>query len=379
MKKFILNVILLLVTVLLSLTLAEFALRALEKKPHYVWPPNLKEEFNIAEGVLPGVEGTSKFSINSQGIRGDEFDPAQDYHILAVGGSTTECIFLDDEEAWPKLTQKKLNAEGYNTWVGNVGKSGARSTNHLKDARALLEFHPQIDALVFLLGINDLYDLLSYSLEGEKPELAQEKTGPFYTRTALWKKAKQIQENLKTKEVEEQLVQDNAGLVYKEWRKNRAEAQPKEDYLPLELDEALLKYKTNLYQLIELGEEKGVRTIFMTQPTLWRENLTPEEDALLWAGWGGAHQADSSQYYSVRALKEGMDKFNQTLWDVCSEKKLECIDLDRQLPKDTTIFYDDCHFNENGSEEVAEILTAYLQSRKPFKRKAPKPLKDAVL
>ena len=42
--------------------------------------------------------------------------------------------------------------------------------------------------------------------------------------------------------------------------------------------------------------------------------------------------------------------------------KVDCLDLAAVLPKDTTIFYDDCHFNEHGAEVMAKELTRHLLS-----------------
>jgi hypothetical protein len=37
-----------------------------------------------------------------------------------------------------------------------------------------------------------------------------------------------------------------------------------------------------------------------------------------------------------------------------------------RIPKDTTAFFDDCHFNEAGARMVAENLTEYLLATAPF-------------
>jgi len=37
------------------------------------------------------------------------------------------------------------------------------------------------------------------------------------------------------------------------------------------------------------------------------------------------------------------------------------------MEKDTTVFYDDAHFNESGARKVAEALSKYLLKRDPFR------------
>jgi hypothetical protein len=66
-----------------------------------------------------------------------------------------------------------------------------------------------------------------------------------------------------------------------------------------------------------------------------------------------------------------MDTFNQELLDVCIQNSLECYDLASVVPKDTTVFYDDAHFNERGGRIIAQRLTDYLLSTPPFSEPAP--------
>ncbi len=53
-----------------------------------------------------------------------------------------------------------------------------------------------------------------------------------------------------------------------------------------------------------------------------------------------------------------MYQFNQRLIDICRSKKVTCINL--ELPHSSDAFYDDCHFNENGADLVANQLFQYL-------------------
>jgi len=45
------------------------------------------------------------------------------------------------------------------------------------------------------------------------------------------------------------------------------------------------------------------------------------------------------------------------------EEGVNCVDLVSGLPKDTAVFYDDCHFNTSGCEKTARILTDFLIDR----------------
>ena len=98
---------------------------------------------------------------------------------------------------------------------------------------------------------------------------------------------------------------------------------------------------------------------------MWRENLSPEENALLWFGWV-RRESQPSGYLSAADLAIAMDTFNRELLSVCAHDRMECFDLASMVPKDTTAFYDDAHFNEGGARIVADLLADYLSSKPPF-------------
>ena len=91
-----------------------------------------------AEPGLPGVPPRRRrFTTNNVGFRGGFLarpKPAAEYRVFMVGGSTTECLYLDDTEAVTFILQEELNRRmgGKRQWrVYNAGKSGNRSYDHL--------------------------------------------------------------------------------------------------------------------------------------------------------------------------------------------------------------------------------------------------------
>lgn len=119
--------------------------------------------FRPENGILPGVSGESRFIVISQGFRGDELTVEHTVRILALGGSATECLYLDQAEAWPRRLQDFLTsyAGHENIWVGNVGMSGKTTRHHLIAMRYLPLNELRIDMVVLLAGVNDLQSRLS--------------------------------------------------------------------------------------------------------------------------------------------------------------------------------------------------------------------------
>src|SRR5215510_14374570 len=366
------------ITLLLCEAALQYALPSIHSKGYYFMPPNYRTVFRPHPGIMPGVSGDSKFDTNSNGIRGDEFTTQDTYRILAIGGSTTQCAYLDQPETWTRLLQEALNKDTQNqrVWVGNGGFSGTTTRHHL-----IAMQHPplrkmKINAVILLIGINDLSVRLSHDKDYdpnflEKPEVKKEllyrtfsgtyhlyPEDPFYKRTALWQMLRQVKQTMSMEHIE-----DQGGRIYITWREHRRGASEMRDALP-DLSSALAEYARNVNMMIDLAQEKSVRLILMTQPTMWRAGLPQDLDALLWLGGIGDFQKESGKpYYSVRALEKAMKAYNDTLLRVCRERGLECLDLASIVEKDTTVFYDDVHFNESGARKVAEAISKFMSVR----------------
>jgi len=368
-------------SVTLALFLCETGLRFLSFHPkyYYVWPPYFHSTLKPLSDITPGIKGESRFIVNSKGVRGDELPSDSRYKILALGGSSTECTFLDQAEAWPFLLQKRLTqAAGGRVWVGNAGKSGNTTRQHILQMKYLLPQFPDIEAVIILPGINDLTTMLSrdkrHNLNKDEPEeellmlafslipLSRKSDLPFYKNTALWQACKKIRYLIFSAGE----GQDIYARQYITWRRHRENAKTIINVLP-DMSQALEEYSRNINAMIDIGRQKGARLIFLTQPVLWKPGLSKDLQGLLWLGGVGNFQKEEGkEYYSVDALAEGIEVYNRVLLRICKDRRVECIDLASMLPKDATVFYDDCHFNEDGSQKVSEILSQYLLQRKPF-------------
>lgn len=367
--------ILLIGSVAVSLLIAELVLQRFSVARYYVLPPGLKQVFHPVPETMPGVSGPSAYSVNAVGTRGSDWSDDHRFRILAIGGSTTECLYLDDSEAWPWLLEKRINESpgAEKAWVGNVGRSGHNTRNHILQVEKMLEQYSEIDLLILLVGINDLalrllqdsdYVPLSQETEKYRQKLfyrsfalipPMEPALPFFQRLALWQQMRRIKKVIIKPGIEDNL-QDETGEIYAKWRSFRKSALVLRDELP-DLSSALLEYAQNINTIIETAREHGVEVMLLTQPALYKENLEEELANLLWFGGVGSFQFTAgSEYYSIGAMARAMQAYNQVLLDACEQSGVSCLDLARQLPKDTTVFYDDVHLNESGAEKVAAMV-----------------------
>jgi lysophospholipase L1-like esterase len=365
--------LLLVISSALGIAVAEIALRMVAPDHFFVWPPNLSVTF---AATMPGLSGESHFVINESGVRGRSFSDADRYRILAVGGSTTECLYLDDSEAWPHLLESQLNEGAFHpspVWVGNVGKSGHTSTHHVLQVEKLLDQYPHIDLVLVLAGANDMIWVLQNSgyapLGNTERSLAfavgpggwneTDVDYPFYKRTEIWRALRKAKENVLARH-DADLVQDTTGAVYLRERSDRQQAARYVDTIP-DLTAALDAYRDNLNAIADVAGAHGTEVVFATQPSLWMADMPMETSTLLWWGRIGHRGAAApSDYYSTAALAMAMSAFNDVLLDVCGKRSLRCLDLASAVPRSATPFYDDVHFTEAGSRIVADAFVDFL-------------------
>ena len=374
------RILLLLCSSVAALILGETVLGRIFPNEYYVWPPHLRRVFRPDPRYVPGVSGPSRFETNSLGLRGGEAAPFDTYRILAIGGSTTECEYLDQSKTWAYLLQETLNEAQHEqrVWVGNAGMNGKATRHHLVAMQYLPIEEMKINTVVLLVGVNDLQEYLDnpdfLSKPATEEQLLQEtfKGGirhprpgeRFYKRTATWRAWRRAKQNW-FERVELRKLPDDNGEILETWREHRQHAGEIRSKLP-DLAPGLEDYARNINRIIDLARQKSLRVIFATQPTMWRPDLSKKLTSLLWFGGIGDFQADSGKpYYSVEALAEGMHEYNDELLTVCRERNVECIDLS-SMAKDTTVFYDDVHFNDSGARAVARVLASYILDLPPF-------------
>ena len=332
---------------------------------HYVSQPNTR--------ILPGVSQVANFRVNELGLRGPSL-PRRDhiYRIVAVGGSTTLCTLLDDAAAWPQQLMQEMNARQtiVPVWVANAAVNGHTAVHHL----TLLQTLPilgEVDLLIFLPGINDLQSTLRFQgrssqtiLQNDADQFREqmlaeaESPYPLYHRLKIYGLVRRASYAwMKRSGLHEAEIWDEVKL-----RKQRS-ASP---IVPLpDLGIGLQEYRERLGRLAQECRQRGVRCLFLTQPSLWRPDLSSEEEQLLLFGWVGP-KAKPEGYLSVTDAMRSLDAFNRTLLDVCRQQGLECYDLAAVVPKSTSAFYDDVHFNEGGSRFVAQALSDFLLHAPPF-------------
>jgi len=304
--------------------------------------------------VLRGVSPVSRFTTNKWGMRGDS--PPKNWNesftIVAVGGSTTECFYLDDSKTWPAQLQQRLRARHPDSWVGNGGLDGHSTRGHivLMD-KVVRKIKP--DMVIMLAGINDL----GYSLENRDIPLNHFER--FHLKYWLFGRSRLVQLLHLWKQ-----VLFNRVTVIKNTAHGTFEPRPmqKPESLPARLEEALPSfpaYRENLKIIIAMARQMNVRLLFMTQPLLF-------DDTPAWRNIEGGMYwiKESDSKVSAPTVWKMLDIFNREMVSVCAGENVPCLDLASRIPHDERYFYDAAHFTEAGAALVADTVAQYLEENR---------------
>lgn len=360
---------LILLSVLLSLLLAEFVLRRFlpPDENYYVWQPNLHKVFHPDSSVFYGIKGPSQFTINELGYRGPIVQPYKP-NYMCLGGSTTECLYLDNTETWPYLLGKYT---GLN--VGSIGKSGCTTREHYLHMKYYVSQLKHVKGVIIMVGLNDLMKRLSrdtlfendfrFNAAAEdsmvKNIFLTHQNRVWWQRTGLYRLYQRIKQ-ANNKSVQWK-IQDDNGTIFTTWRAYRKQATSLRDTLP-DLTQALNEYTRNLELIYLQAQQQQLQLILVNQAALYQQHMLPYYEHLLWMGGIGNFQQQAGHaYYSSAALQQGLAQYNQRLQQFCEGRAgVKYIDLASALPSDTSVFYDDCHFNEQGAQRVAQVISKHL-------------------
>lgn len=370
------------VVLLALISLAEIGLRMSRPEDRfYPYHRNSKKLFYPSEQATPGVSGVSRFTTNSFGTRGPELN-GERVRILTIGGSTTACTVLDDEETWPALLMNYLNHDANDpafAWVTNSGMDGKHTHHHIMHAKYLLPQLPKIDYVIVYAGLNDvgvwlyaekfdphyLNDPNNWSSRvGEAFHVSNytPKDFPWYKHLELWKSAS-IAKDIIISSLETNtnrkgsFVQDAELKWMEEARRERQERKKlfvhraKMETLPV----ALQSYRDNLALIVRLVREAGAEPVLVAQ-AIQHQFLNEEERRRLWMGAMDGGQT----YVKEEQMLEILNTFNLGMREVARQEGVVFVDLPELIRGQQGLFYDGVHFNENGARVTARALADSL-------------------
>jgi lysophospholipase L1-like esterase len=271
---------------------------------------------------------------------------APDKVIVFLGGSTTECMFVDENHRMPYVAGRILEQEtGAKINSYNGGMSGNNSLNAIDILiNKVIPLKP--DVVVFMENINDLSTLLY--------------EGTYWNNN----KARSPVETLKKRPLVGKLLKEifipNLNYAYRTMKKTLF--KPEEDEFSssrgkkLIIDQAKMvaDFAADLQTIVCICKAWGIVPVLMTQAN--RITAHPDPVVATYIGRYGQETGISYQQF-----KELYDAFNDTIREVGRKNQVMVIDLAREVPQDKKYLYDLVHFNDTGSQLAAQIIAARLK------------------
>mgnify|MGYP003671418088 CR=1 FL=1 len=348
----------------LGLGFGELAVRVLTKPkpPMFEAHPYLRRvrAENVSHNWISPIDGRSyTVATDGHGFRTKNLEPVGDpkpegtYRIFFVGGSTTENIALPDEETFPEIVQAKLRERLGGTpkvCTVNTGISG----NTIVDSFSLISHRIlalEPDLIVVLHATNDMRISMSDRFDPTHyDDLVKHKKVRF---------SDFMEDNSRLFSLSVQLRKGLFGLSGAERYKTRRASIPFSK--GLDPGVGLPHFRRYLGMISAVCQEAKVPVVFMTQPSLYKPNNTPEEDAAFWLGVinHGEVNLDNA------TLLRGMQLYNAATAEHAQARGHLLIDLDPLVPKDLEHFYDDAHYTGKGCAVIADaIVEGLLQDGK---------------
>jgi lysophospholipase L1-like esterase len=260
------------------------------------------------------------------------------FTLFYLGGSTTE--FKDQAgRDWPTLVEKKLheNARFQAIRCYNCGKQWY-TTQHIliNYIENLRKFKP--DILLVMENINDLLHNADFSRFSSGP--FREDYGTFLGPLARL---------MKYGSLSEFVLEMSRSLWYR--------AEP--EYIETNHFPGIVSYERNLRTLITLAKSDGTRVILMTQPNIYKDEMTREELAALFML--NKEAIGNGKRWTYKTARTGIRAYNDKIREIAASEGLDLIDLEKMVPQTLEYFYDDVHYRSKTYDLIATDLAAALQ------------------
>jgi hypothetical protein len=127
---------------------------------------------------------------------------------------------------------------------------------------------------------------------------------------------------------------------------------------------ALAEYEYLLNLMIDEAAKQHRQIVFINETAIWKDSLPQNIISTLWQGGTGQFQKeDGHRYYTPRALRHGLELYNNKLREVCNARKVKLIDIDTAMAGQYGFFYDDCHFTIAGAKLIGQLVYKALKAQ----------------
>ena len=273
-----------------------------------------------------------------------------DMSIVFLGGSTTECRYVDEEHRFPYLVGVLLEQQtGIKINSYNAARSGNHSLNSL-DILLNKVFPIKPDIVVMLENINDLTILLYESSYWNRNS----------SRSVIFDINKEIDANF-FKMIRDRYIPNLAMAMHKFdnslrllWKPNKKRsdefAKIRGKHLIVDKSAMIDQFEMNLQSFIYLCKARNIIPVIMTMPSRFKEK--PDQIIL---------DAFNNPPLNYSQFKQIFDLFNKSILKKAQENNIMVIDLAKEIPQENEFMYDIVHYTDKGARKIADIISDRLK------------------
>ena len=253
-----------------------------------------------------------------------------DKTIAFIGGSTTECLFVHEENRFPnkacRLLENKLNMK-----INSIN-AGASGMNSWEGVTVLMQklINKKPDYVVFMYNVNDMGELISHGNYNTK--FASQEVISFGKKTRRFIRSIIPHTSAAIKE-----------LYYTSIKKT---AEKSTTEIDVDSEEIFRLYQRNVNMFVSLCRHAGITPVIMTQANRYTAD------------------APTSPMFkptvNYEQFKNTYDGLNNIIRKTAITRDVILVDLENAIPKDTKHIYDIVHLNDNGSIKAAEAIAEVL-------------------
>jgi lysophospholipase L1-like esterase len=308
----------------------------------YAWTPHPYLVYYPTPNYQKGLT-----SHNSLGYRNEEFaleKPEGVYRIVALGGSSTYDVSIEENEKTFTAQLEKLLAEEYgykNVQVINAGVPGYNSWEILVNLEfRVLDLDP--DLVIIYEGTNDVHARLvdPSAYRGDDWGRRRAWQAP---RVSFWEHSALLRILSRAMNITRQVSVDDfvSAPTYLSWP---FESRLLEDNLdPVEVLEQNppIYFRRNLENMIAVARENDVQILFST--------------------W--AHSPNLNDYASEGYYQQGFRENNEVVEEVAASHDIPLFDFASVMPQDAVYWADGRHVNEAGALVKARLFAQYIHDQ----------------
>jgi lysophospholipase L1-like esterase len=363
----------LLVLIIGSMALVTEKILAYRARPN-IYHPGIKRFVNLRESrplysdvIIPPqntmdisdslVQKGYKFRVDENGfIMPSKIHDKPQLTLVFLGGSTTECSYVDEENRFPYLVGRLLEKKtGLRTDSYNAGKAGNTSLHSLDVLlNKIIPVKP--DVAIMMHNVNDLAVLIfekTYWTKNPYRSPLVEIKPSFKTAMKNIEESFHVIRDLTIPHLTKQLKNLYSYTIGKSSQTDEFK-QARGRKIKVDKDVLAGEFSMNLQTFIDISRARKITPALMTMANRVKDHPDPFILAL------ARNTVESGSGMNYQEFKVLFDLFNQTIREVAAANGVLVIDLDRKVPKEKELMYDLVHLNDDGSKYVSDIIAAEL-------------------